>query len=85
MLLVIGKINRSLSWAFETEKRIQLDLINFQATSNCHAAKAHLEMIYQNLSQELDQFDYQKEKELREIFVDYTTLRAEHYEKVITF
>lgn len=53
-----------------------------EANSNCHAAKAHLEMMYENLSQELDHFDYQKEIELREIFIEYTTLKEEHYEKV---
>ena len=40
-------------------------------------------MIYDNLSEELDHFDYQKELELREIFVEYTTLKTEHYEKVL--
>ena len=58
-------------------------MVILQANSNLHAAKAHLEMMYENLSNELDHFDYQKELELRGIFIDYTTLKFEHYEKVI--
>ena len=53
-----------------------------QANSNLCAAKAHLEMMYKNLSNEWYHFDYQKELELREIFIEYTTLKFEHYEKV---
>ncbi|CAB3977578.1 NADH dehydrogenase [ubiquinone] iron-sulfur 7, mitochondrial, partial [Paramuricea clavata] len=53
-----------------------------EANSNLHAAKAHLEMMYENLSNELYHFDYQKELELREIFIEYTTLKFEQYEKV---
>ncbi|XP_028393564.1 sorting nexin-7-like isoform X2 [Dendronephthya gigantea] len=53
-----------------------------EANSNYLAAKAHLEMMYKNLSDELYHFDYQKELELREIFIEYTTLKFEHYEKV---
>lgn len=58
-------------------------VLNFQANSNCLAAKAHLEMMYKNLKDELYHFDYQKELELREIFIEYTTLKFEHYEKVM--
>ena len=40
-------------------------------------------MMYENLANELNHFDYHKEIELREIFIEYTTLKEEHYEKVI--
>jgi hypothetical protein len=53
-----------------------------QANSNLRTAKAHLEMMYENLSNELYYFDYKKELELREIFIEYTTLKFEHYQKV---
>lgn len=39
--------------------------------------------MYENLSNELSHFDYQKELELRDIFIEYTTLKFEHYEKVM--
>lgn len=59
-------------------------MVILQANSNLRAAKAHLEMMYDNLSNELYHFDYQKELELREIFIEYTTLKFEHYEKVMS-
>ena len=58
-------------------------MVILQANSNLHVAKAHLEMMYENFSSELNDFDYQKELELREIFIEYTTLKFEHYEKVM--
>ena len=58
-------------------------MVIFQANSNLHAAKAHLEMMYENLSNELYHFDYQKELELRDIFIEYTTLKFDYYEKVM--
>ncbi|XP_046846264.1 uncharacterized protein LOC124439998 isoform X2 [Xenia sp. Carnegie-2017] len=53
-----------------------------EANSNLLGAKAHLEMMYESLANELEYFDYQKEMELRDIFIEYTTLQSEHYEKV---
>lgn len=38
--------------------------------------------MYESLANELEYFDYQKEMELRDIFIEYTTLQSEHYEKV---
>lgn len=54
----------------------------FKANSSCAEAKANLEMMCQDLSNELDHFDLRKERELREILMEYSALRSEHFEKV---
>lgn len=57
-------------------------LITVKANSSCAEAKAKLEMMCQDLSNELDHFDLRKERELREILMEYSDLRSEHFEKV---
>lgn len=53
-----------------------------QANSNCSEAKAYLERLCQDLTPELSYFDLRKESELREVLIEYTTLKSEHFEKV---
>lgn len=53
-----------------------------EANSNCAAVKTNLEHLCKDLSSELAHFDWRKEVELREILVEYSALRSEHFEKV---
>ncbi|XP_031568658.1 uncharacterized protein LOC116303273 isoform X2 [Actinia tenebrosa] len=53
-----------------------------EANSNCAEAKAYLERLCQDLKFELSHFDLRKESELREVLIEYTTLKSEHFEKV---
>ena len=56
-----------------------------QANSNCADAKANLEKMCKDLSVELAHFDWRKEVELREILIEYSALRSEHFEKVCAY
>ncbi|XP_073236126.1 uncharacterized protein [Porites lutea] len=53
-----------------------------EANSNCADAKTKLEHLCKDLSPELAHFDWRKEVELREILIEYSALRSEHFEKV---
>ena len=53
-----------------------------QATTNCQDAKDYLEMMCQDLSNELAQFDLLKEQELKQILLAYATAQLEGQEKV---
>ena len=55
---------------------------SIQAKSQCAEAQGWLETVCKYLAPELDHFDLRKEKELREILIDYSTTKAEHYEQV---
>ncbi|KAK3751145.1 hypothetical protein QZH41_015475 [Actinostola sp. cb2023] len=52
------------------------------ANSNCAEAKAHLERLCLDLTHELSHFDLRKESELREVLIEYSTLKSEHFEKI---
>lgn len=54
-----------------------------QASSNCSDAKEYLEMICRDLSDELAQFDLQKERELKQVFLDLASSQLDKNEKVI--
>lgn len=53
-----------------------------EANSNCADAKKNLEDLCKELSSELAHFDWRKEVELREILIEYSALKSEHFEKV---
>ncbi|XP_067021619.1 uncharacterized protein [Acropora muricata] len=53
-----------------------------EANSNCAEAKTKLEHLCKELSSELAHFDWRKEVELREILIEYSALKSEHFEKV---
>ena len=53
-----------------------------QATTNCQDAKDYLEMMCQDLTNELAQFDLLKEQELKQILLAYVTTQLETQEKV---
>ncbi|KAJ7391905.1 hypothetical protein OS493_016201 [Desmophyllum pertusum] len=53
-----------------------------EANSKCADAKTNLEYLCNDLSPELAHFDWRKEIELREILIEYSALRSEHFEKV---
>ncbi|EDO49348.1 predicted protein [Nematostella vectensis] len=53
-----------------------------KANSNSAQAKETLERTCQDLAFELSHFDLRKEMELREVLIEYSSLRSEHYEKV---
>ena len=55
-----------------------------QATTNCQDAKDYLEMMCQDLTSELAQFDLLKEQELKQILLAYVTAQLEAQEKVRT-
>ena len=57
-------------------------LLLLKANSNCADAKTKLEHLCKDLSPELAHFDWRKEVELREILIEYSALRSEHFEKV---
>ena len=57
-------------------------MLCFQANSNYADAKTRLEFLCKDLSTELAHFDWRKEVELREILIEYSALRSEHFEKV---
>ncbi|KXJ07046.1 hypothetical protein AC249_AIPGENE7382, partial [Exaiptasia diaphana] len=52
------------------------------ANSNCAEAKSYLEQLCQDLTSELSHFDLRKESELRDVLIEYSTLKSEHFEKV---
>ena len=56
-----------------------------QATSQCQDAKDYLEMMCQDLSSELSQFDLLKEEEMKQILLAYCTNQLEVQEKVRTY
>ena len=53
-----------------------------QASKHCAEAKDYLEMMCRDLSSELNQFDLQKELELKQILMDYASRQLERHEKV---
>ena len=54
----------------------------FQASSNCRTAKDELERMCRHLSEELKEFDYRKEQELKQVFIEYAESRFDVFEKV---
>jgi hypothetical protein len=52
------------------------------ASKHCADAKDYLEMMCRDLSSELNQFDLQKELEMKQILMDYATRQLERHEKV---
>ena len=53
-----------------------------QATSKCKRAKEELERICRDLSGELSGFDYRKEQEIKNIFIEYTESKFQRFEQV---
>lgn len=53
-----------------------------QATAQCQEAKDYLEMMCRDLAAELADFDYQKEQELRSVFLEYAALFCEKFQRV---
>lgn len=53
-----------------------------QASSNCRTAKDELERMCRHLSDELKEFDYRKEQELKQVFIEYAESRFDVFEKV---
>ena len=53
-----------------------------QASKYCADAKDYLEMMCRDLSSKLNQFDLQKELELKQILMDYAARQLERHEKV---
>ena len=53
-----------------------------QATAHCQEAKDYLEMMCRDLANELADFDYQKEQELRSVFLEYAALFCEKFQRV---
>ena len=53
-----------------------------QASKYCADAKDYLEMMCRDLSSELNQFDLQKELELKQVLMEYATRQLERHEKV---
>ena len=53
-----------------------------QASKYCADAKDYLEMMCHDLSAELAQFDLQKEKEFKQMLLDYAAAQLEKHEKV---
>ena len=56
--------------------------MNLQASKYCADAKDYLEMMCNELAEELAHFDLQKEKELKQVLVDYAGAQLERHEKV---
>lgn len=54
------------------------------ASKYCADAKDYLEMMCRDLSSELNQFDLQKELELKQILMEYAARQLERHEKVST-
>ncbi len=54
-----------------------------QASSNCADAKEYLEMMCRDLSEELALFDFRKEQEMKQVFLDLSSSQLEKNEKVI--
>ncbi|XP_064396977.1 uncharacterized protein LOC135343878 isoform X2 [Halichondria panicea] len=52
-----------------------------QASKYCADAKDYLEMMCHGLAEELSHFDLQKEKELKQVLVDYASTQQERHEK----
>lgn len=52
-----------------------------QANEKCADAKDYLEMMCRDLSDELSQFDLHKEKELKQVLLDYAAAQLERHEK----
>ena len=61
---------------------VSVCLCAWQATTNCQDAKDYLEMMCQDLTSELAQFDLLKEQELKQILLAYVTAQLEAQEKV---
>ena len=55
-----------------------------QASKYCADAKDYLEMMCHDLADELAQFDLQKEKELKQVLLNYAASQLEKHEKVGT-
>jgi len=53
-----------------------------QASKYCADAKDYLEMMCHDLTSELAQFDLQKEKEFKQVLLDYAAAQLEKHEKV---
>ena len=53
-----------------------------QTSKYCADAKDYLEMMCHDLSAELAQFDLQKEKEFKQMLLDYAAAQLEKHEKV---
>ena len=54
-----------------------------QASKYCADAKDYLEMMCHDLAEELSHFDLQKEKELKQVLLDYASTQQERHEKVL--
>ncbi|XP_066926800.1 putative leucine-rich repeat-containing protein DDB_G0290503 isoform X2 [Clytia hemisphaerica] len=53
-----------------------------EASSNCRTAKDELERMCRHLSEELKEFDYRKEQELKQVFIEYAESRFDVFEKM---
>ena len=75
----------SEKWALVSHAPSQLTpslIAPSQASKYCADAKDYLEMMCRDLSSELNQFDLQKELELKQVLMDYATRQLERHEKV---
>ncbi len=57
-------------------------LHSLQASKQCADSKDTLEMMCSELAEELSFFDLQKEKEIKQILLDYAASQLERHEKV---
>ena len=53
-----------------------------QVTAHCQEAKDYLEMMCRDLTNELADFDHQKEQELRAVFLEYASLFSGKFQRV---
>jgi len=53
-----------------------------QVTAHCQEAKDYLEMMCRDLTNELADFDHQKEQELRAVFLEYASLFCGKFQRV---
>ena len=73
-----------LSLSLFLSSSLPLDPSSFphQASKHCADAKDYLEMMCRDMTKELAHFDLQKEKELKQVLLEYTAAQLERHEKV---
>ena len=72
-----------LSWYLFLYLSLSFSLsLSNQASKHCADAKDYLEMMCRDMAEELAHFDLQKEKELKQVLLEYTAAQLERHEKV---
>lgn len=59
-----------------------VNVLSLQASKHCADSKDYLEMMCRDMAEELAHFDLQKEKELKQVLLEYTAAQLERHEKV---